>query len=559
MRKTNRFLALLVAILMLTLTLSGLTACAKSTQEMVILCTNDVHGSEATVAGKTLGRAVVAQIKNDLIAEGKEVLLISAGDEIQGAPIVNVSKGEKAFEFMNLAGYDFMVPGNHEFDFGFENLLELQKKANFKILSANILYKDTGKTVFDAYTIVTVAGHKLGIFGLSTPETYTKAHPDNVKGLKFASGEELYKIAQDTVKTLQGKGCDLIICVGHLGIDEASAPDRSIDVINNTTGINLFIDGHSHSVIDSSNSNYKVKDTVLVSTGSNLTNVGKITYNGTDISFEEISAENYKGKVAGNVDSVVCDTQLEILAEYGKAFAKTEVDLNGTRTGGDKTDSKGNVIASFPKGEGNRVSETNLGDFATDAILWRAIQSYGDTVVASITNGGGIRDTIVKGNITRNDMITVFPFGNVVTVLTVTGSELLEALEAACSTCPSALGAFPQVSGITFTIDTTVPYEKGAQYPDSTYFAPAKPGSRVKNVTVGGQPLDLAKKYTIATNDFTAAGGDTFYAFKAAYQATGYKVGFSLEDALIDYVTTFLKGTIGSYYEKPLGRITIVK
>ena len=154
-------------------------------------------------------------------------------------------------------------------------------------------------------------------------------------------------------------------------------------------------------------------------------------------------------------------------------------------------------------------------------------------------------------------MKTVFPFGNEVAVLTVTGAELLEALEAATCSTPEAIGAFPQVAGIEFTIDTSVPYENGEQYPDSTYFAPAKPGSRVTIATVGGQPFDAEALYTIATNDFTAAGGDTYYAFKYAFQTTGYKTGVALEDALVNYTSTVLDGTIGEQYADPQGRITV--
>ena len=169
--------------------------------------------------------------------------------------------------------------------------------------------------------------------------------------------------------------------------------------------------------------------------------------------------------------------------------------------------------------------ETNLGDFACDAILWAAQQAMGDQVVAAVTNGGGIRASIKAGDISMNDMKTVFPFGNEVATLTVKGSELLEALEAATCTTPDAIGAFPQVAGIEFTVDTSVPYENGEMYPDSTYYAPAKPGARVTIQTVGGEPFDAEKLYTIATNDFTAAGGDTYYAFRYANQTTCYKTG----------------------------------
>ena len=174
-----------------------------------------------------------------------------------------------------------------------------------------------------------------------------------------------------------------------------------------------------------------------------------------------------------------------------------------------------------------------------------------------MTNGGGIRATIEIGDVTMKDMKTVFPFGNEVATLTITGAELLEALEAATFSTPDAIGAFPQVAGIEFTIDTSVAYENGEQYPDSTYFAPAKPGSRVTIATVAGEPWSAEAEYVIATNDFTAAGGDTYGVFAYPYTQTGYKTGVALEDALVNYTQTVLGGVIGEQYAAPAGRITI--
>ena len=168
-----------------------------------------------------------------------------------------------------------------------------------------------------------------------------------------------------------------------------------------------------------------------------------------------------------------------------------------------------------------------------------------------------VRASIEAGDVNMLMMKTVFPFGNEVATLTVTGAELLEAIEAATFCTPESVGAFPQVAGIEFTIDTTVPYENGAQYANSTYFAPANPGARVTIATVNGQPWAADAVYTIATNDFTAAGGDTYYAFKYPYTQTGYNTEVALEDALISYTQTVLNGVIGAEYAAPAGRIII--
>ncbi|NLB38504.1 MAG: hypothetical protein GX810_04565 [Clostridiales bacterium] len=297
-------------------------------------------------------------------------------------------------------------------------------------------------------------------------------------------------------------------------------------------------------------------DTLVVSTGGYGSSLGVITFDGENVTAAQFITNKrsavvtvddvlYTAVLAAPMDpdvyKLVDEVNADVQSQLSRVFAKTDVLLNGERD------------------PGNRTEETNLGDFATDTILWAARQALGDQVQAAVTNGGGIRASIQAGDITMNDMKTVFPFGNEVTVLQVTGAELLEALEAATHAAPEASGAFPQVSEIVFTVDTTVPYEQGEQYPDSTYFKPAKPGSRVTIESVGGQPFALDTLYLIATNDFTAAGGDAYYAFCYPNATSGYQTGVALEDALVNYIATLLNGTVGEQYAAPQGRITAVK
>lgn len=503
------------------------------TGKLVIIHTNDTHGADVAVEGTSLGTAGIAQLVKDYEAAGADVLLISAGDAIQGDPLVNLSKGLTAIQFMNLAGYDLMVPGNHEFDFGYDNLLMLEKVADFPFVSASILDKESGEPVFDEYVIFDTVIGKVGFFGLTTPETLTKANPKNVASLSFLAGEELYAKAQDIVDELKAAGVDYIVCVTHLGIDDSSVPNRSNDVLENVEGIDILIDGHSHSVVQGE----KIGDTIMAQTGTKLANAGVIIIDDDSIEAKLISAEEYKS-VDPEVNDAVNKVAAEIDKQLSAVFARTEVLLDGNRA------------------PGVRTQETNLGDFAADAILWAAEQATGSKVDAAITNGGGIRATINAGDVTMKDMKTVFPFGNTISTVKITGKQLLEILEAACCATPEAQGAFPQVAGIEFTIDTTVPYVNGEQYPDSTYFAPANPGSRIKNVKVGGEALDLNKVYTIATNDFLAAGGDTYYILK---NAESYNTYVALEDALINYTAEVLDGVItAEKYGSPAGRINII-
>lgn len=537
MLRKNILALALALVLLLGLSLPGMAQedALELSGQLVILHTNDIHGRAlADPSTGAIGYAAIAQIRDDLQALGASVLLLDAGDASQGTSLVNLSMGKSAMEFMNAVGYQAMTPGNHEFDWGYDNLLQNQEVAEFPFLAANIFDKVSGEAVFQPNQIFTMENDmKIGVFGLDTPETMTKAHPDKVKGITFAQGEELYEIAQAQIDELVEAGCDLIVCLGHLGLNEESIPNRSIDVIENTDGIDLFIDAHSHTVIDGGEI---VGETLLTSTGEYNQHLGVVIFDGETLSANLYQPEN--AEVAELVNAV----NAEVTEALSAVFATTEVDLNGERD------------------PGVRTEETNLGDFAADAILWAAQQALGeDMVAAAITNGGGIRTSIPAGEITMDDMKTVFPFGNEVSTLTVTGAELLEALEAATFSTPEAVGAFPQVAGIEFTIDTTVPYENGEQYPDSTYFKPANPGARITIATVGGQPFDEEALYTIATNDFTAAGGDTYYAFAYANATTGYKTGVSLEDALVNYTTEVLGGVVGTQYAEPQGRITIIK
>ena len=531
--------------------------------KVVILHTNDTHGADLDEEGASFGMAGVAQLKKDFEAAGADVLLVSAGDSIMGKPLVSADQGKSAIEFMNAAGYDAMTVGNHELDFGIDNLKALAKDADFPILCADMTTEADGKTVFDSNKIFEIGGVKVGVFGLATPETLTKADASKMPGITFPQTDKLYAVAQAQVDELNKAGADLIVCLGHLGIDDESIGNRSIDVCEHVNGIDLFIDGHSHSttadIIAKVGDTNVVNGAKIVSTGTALANVGVVIYDqetGT-LTDELVPAASYT-KTDADVAKLVDDRNTAVDKVYGEKIATTEVDLNGSRSGGAATDPVTKAEMTFPEGEGVRTTETNLGDFAADAILWQARQTLGEeNVDAALTNGGGIREALAKGDISKKSLLAVFPFGNTVATIDVTGAQLLEALEAATCTTPEAIGAFPQVSGIEFTLNTGVPYVNGTQYANSTYYAPANPGSRVTISTVNGKAFDPAATYTIATNDFTAKGGDTYGVFKIA---GGWKdVGVSLEDALINYTTEELDGTItAEQYGEPAGRITIV-
>ena len=521
MKLWKKFSALFLALVMvLALAIpAGATETEQDlTGHIVILHTNDVHGAIGEYAK-------VAALKQAYQAAGAYVLLADAGDFIQGDPTVSASQGKTASELMHLAGYDVAAPGNHEFDYGYPNLKTLAEEADFPILAANVRY-DNAAALGDQTTFTTTDGKKIGIFGLDTPETATKAHPDKIKGVSFLAAQEMFDCAQAQVDALKADGCDYIICLGHLGIDAESTGNRSIDLLEKVTGIDVFIDGHSHSTLEeikeATNGTGKVGDTVLTSTGTKLANVGMVdispdgTISTSSLATSELTVTP-DAKVAARAEEI----QKEIDADYGTVFAKTEVALDGE---------KANV----------RTGETNLGDLIADAMLWQA-GLLDEGVDAAVTNGGGIRASIAAGDITKKDINTVLPFGNTLYVVKVTGAELLEALEASTYCTPEAIGGFPQVAGIEFTVNTGAQFDTKELYPGSTYGKPASI-NRVMIQTVGGEAFNPEETYTIVTNDFMGAGGDTYYAFKAA--SSGYDSGVPLDEVVMDYITSELKGVV---------------
>ena len=551
MKHTKKLLSLLL-VLCLVLSLSCTAFAAGEAKPLdgktVILHSNDVHGAIDLYAA-------MASLKADYEAQGAEVILADAGDYSQGTVYVSVNKGADAVTMMNATGYDVATIGNHEFDYGYAQLAENMKAAKFKVLCADVLGAD-GKTIFDANTIIEKGGVKIGFFGLETPEAQTKANPKLIQGLKFLAGKdgkELYACAAAQVAALKEQGADIIVCLAHLGVDGSSEPYTSYDLSKNVKGIDFIIDGHSHTVMTAGPHKEAIQ-----STGTAFANIGVITIDnatkkivGNELKAIWHTEENADGKSVTVVDYKTRDEKVAAAAKaiidpidkaYGEKFAVSKVELNG---------------AKAPNG--NRDSETNLGDLITDAMLWKirsdaTIKVPVENVVA-ITNGGGIRATVKAGDVTKKDINTVLPFGNTLSVVYVTGAELLEALEASTYCTPESLGGFPQAAGVTFTVKTYEKYDANPDpYPKSTYYGP-KSIQRVTIDNVNGKKFDPTATYAVVTNNFVAGGGDTYYAFAAATDQ--FDTGLPLDEVVMEYITKELKGVIGETYAEPAGRITV--
>lgn len=528
MKKNFKRLLALALVFTLAFSLFAGTAYKGKT---VILHSNDVHGAIA-------GYSYISELKKDFEKEGATVVMVDAGDFSQGTTYVSTTKGLDAITMMNAAGYDLATLGNHEFDYGYAQLKENISKANFTVLCADV-FDENGSPIYSSGAIVTVGELKIGFFGLETPEAQTKANPALIKGLKFVSGEKLYKQTQAVIDTLKEKGASLIIGLTHLGVDGESEPNRSIDLYNNTNGIDFLIDGHSHTVMTEGENGEPIQ-----STGTAFKNIGVIIIDNESAKIESNYLQSTEGLA---LDEGVTATAQEIIdrvnGEYNVVFASSLVELNGDRE------------------PGNRTEETNLGDLITDAMMWTILKEDGSLSVdkghtVALTNGGGIRAWIHAGAITKKDVNTVLPFGNTIAVVYVKGYELLEALEASTYCTPISLGGFPQVAGLDFTIDTTKAYDKAdSTYPGSTYYGP-KSINRVTINSVNGEKFDENATYAVITNNFVAAGGDTYYAFASA--SSQFDTGIVLDEAVMSYITTVLNSTVGEEYKDPQGRIHVI-
>jgi 5'-nucleotidase len=507
MKRHLKCLSIIMAIAML-FTLQFTFAFADTPETagpIVILHTNDVHSK---VDG-SLGYASVKGWKDYFEGVDSEVLVFDAGDALHGYPIANLNRGESIVEIMNAVGYTAMTPGNHDFNYGTARLMELSEMMEFDLLTANFT-TNAGELVFAASALYPAGDMKVGVVGISTPETATKTNPLNVTGYKFNEATMAALVQAEIDKLLAG-GADYIVALGHLGTDAESAPYRSTDLIGMVTDLDIFIDGHSHTTLETGQivKDKDGNDVLLAQTGTQSNALGKIIIDGNTITASLITVAKDDATVKALIDA----KKLEIQPLLDEVVAKTTVKLDGNRD------------------PGVRTQETNLGDLAADAL------KYVSGADVALTNGGGIRTSVDIGDITYGELNAVFPFGNLVVTIEITGADLLAALEHGTKSSPAAAGPFPQVSGMSYEIHTYLE------------------ANRIQNVMVNGVPLDLTKTYTLATNDFLHVGGDGYTMF-AKYANAGYFGG--LDEALVAYIDEELGGTVGASYAWPQGRIKVL-
>ena len=533
--------------------------------DIVVLYDNDVHGgisSDKNYSGSdtSLGYAGLAAVKAEVSGITDKVTTVDLGDAIQGSVVTTESNGKDAMDLMAKIGYDILVPGNHEFDYGMEEFLSYAESADGVFISSNFIDTVSGESIFDGYTVIPydVDGTEInvGYVGMSTPETIAKSTPtyfqdedgNYIYGFSAETPDQLYDMVQASIDAAKEDGADVIVAVGHMGDRGVESDWSSISVVANTTGIDVFLDGHAHNVIPGEVITDKEgNDVILSSTGTKLNNIGVLKLSvgedgevtATTGLVDELTEEELASDAYAEMDEAV----QEIQAQYEYLFVKVgsmDFDL---------------VIYDPETGDRLvRVAETNMGDFLSDAYR---IQGGADI---GFLNGGSIRANIDAGDIVYMDLITVMPWNSETGVIEVTGQQILDCLEMGAHLYPEECGGFIQPSGLTYTIDTTIPSSVNVN--SDGEFVSVDGEYRVKDVMVGDEPLKLDKTYTLAINKYYSQEyGDGMTMFKGSKvidPADGEEWRID-HDAVIDYLA-FLGDKVGDEYADPYGqgRITLI-
>ena len=531
----KRLLSCIVCLCMMLCSLNAATF-AKDSETIVILYENDVHCAVE-------GYSKLVAMKNELKSEYEYVGVVSSGDFVQGGTLGAVSKGEYIVELMNLVGYDAIAPGNHEFDYTISRLTELYELSETKYISCNFAKIGEEKTYFEPYTIVSYGDVDIAYIGIITPETITSARPsqfrnENGEIIYTFNESRLYELVQESIDEATEDGADYVIALSHIGYDESGELNDVTDVIENTEGLDVVLDAHSHSVIEEKIVKDKSGDDVLLSsTGTGFENIGKLTIANGEFDTELVKTETYT-KTDADVDAYI--------AEINESYAE----LGNRKIG----ESKVELITHNEEGVRLvRTAETNLGNLCSDALF------FVTNADVSYVNGGGLRAPIKSGDMTFNDIYSVFPFNNRIVTAEITGQVLLDMLEMSMISYPQEDGAFPHMSGITFSVNKSIP--SSIKVDENGFFTKVDGDYRVYDVKVldkesgNYKALELDKKYILAAADYYILNfGSGMSMFKDAKVVESE--GMLDVEVLERYITDNLNGVIGEEYKDVLNRIT---
>lgn len=561
MKKTLSFLLAFTLVLAIMIPVSAESG---KSEDTVILFTNDVH----TYIDGPLSYDVIAAIKAELEKDYREVLLLDAGDHIQGTAYGSMDKGENIIKLMNAAGYDAATLGNHEFDYGMDGCMKVIDMAKYPYLSCNFYRETEGvrkDNVLNAFSVFECGERKIAVIGITTPDSFTKTTPayfqdengNYIYGISSAEEDStLISDLQTAIDDSRTAGADTVIALGHLGIDPSSLPSTSSNVISKVSGLDAFIDGHSHSTVKGDVIKDKNGDSVvLTQTGQYFDRIGMMVVNAesgeitTDfIETEEILSD--EGETVGyKLTSELYNGSELISSEAVKAIKDswmTEIDEKlGEEIGATE------VIFDNYTSDGKRLvrsSETNTGSFCADA-LYYLFDSMDMDVDVAIMNGGGVRNKSVYGALNYKTCKDIHTFGNVACLQTVTGQQILDALEWGARMVGDAdCGGFLQVSGLRYKINTSIPSTVVSD--EKSVWISAPTGSyRVYDVTVYNKStdswdaLDPDAEYNLAGYNYTLRDlGDGFGMFDGAVNVLDYV----MEDYMVlaNYIKAFDGGIV---------------
>ena len=552
MSNRNRFAAWIIALaLLFALPFCGAAAeDAKKNGDIVILFTSDVHCG----VDQNFGLAGLQQIRDFLISEGNDVILVDNGDQIQGEPIGTVTRGESIIDLMNAVGYSIAIPGNHEFDYGMDRFLELVQRSKHQYISCNITHN--GELLFEPYTVRELAGKKIAFIGVTTPITFTSVNPKTFQDesgeiaygfLQDQTGEKVYRAVQSAADAARAEGAEAVILLGHMGNEAICSPWTYADVISHTSGIDVFLDGHSHDTDQVLMKNADGRNVLRAACGTKLKHIGwcRIAADGGITAglytwSNDVPAPKLFGIV--NDTSRAVDAEIEEMnGTLSQVACRTAVDLMADDPL--EKDFNGEAVRMI------RVTETNMGDLSADCFR---VQGGADL---ALINSGGVRRNIPAGDITYAALLKTWPYNSYLCVLEATGQQILDALELGASKLPAENGSFLQVSGLTLEIHTSIP--SGVVLDEDGMFVRVDGERRVKNVLVNGAPIDPEAVYTVAGRDFMLMqSGGGFCMFEGAkVLQDSVKVD---TDVMADYINETLGGTVGAEYENPYGQGRIV-
>ena len=467
---------------------------ADGTAELVIFHTNDMHArvSPEDDNGQSIGLAEMSAAVKAAKLKNPGTLWLDAGDTFHGMPRINISRGENMVMLLNESVLDAMSPGNHDYNYGAARLQELAKHLNATVLSANTVKSGTTKSIFKQYKIYKLANNiKVGVFGLTTPETAYKTNPRNVEGIEFLNPVEQ---AQKMVKKLRSK-CDVVIAVMHMGVD-ASSEFTSELIAKEAPGIDLIVDGHSHTALPEG---LTVGNTLIVQTGWHEYRLGEVKISLKDHKIinkqAQLMTEEDLKSIAPNPDPAIKKTLTDIEKHNEKLF--NEVVAHSDRE-----------LTSYRLLV--RRHEAELGNICADSFRWRTGADI------AVVNGGGLRSDLPAGDVTRGDIMAIFPFGNTIQVAEIKGKTIREMLEHAVFAYPASFGGFLDISGMTYSYDPTQMI-----------------GHRVGDIYIGDELLDEEKTYKMASNDFLFSGGDDYDMLKDLKIVGEFE---TCEEVLADYL-----------------------